>query len=331
MKTYFLSKFSIGIISLLLMLAVPLSAEEPLKESEGQVLKERQHFNKLKRSTRNIYKVTMRSGVVFKLQTAIGYVSTIDLPEKALKVFVGDQELFKVGVYEKQVLVKPLTDELDAKTNLVIVTDSGRLTFDVSVGIPQTADFVLDFRLPQQDEELVMNAFDQKVEEANETLKKEYHKKEEQLDQKAEKLSQIKLTESVASGVKTQDIKASQSRDKVQVNLLTLSKVGEKMYLRFSVLNYSQTPYRVLKVKIGALTEERKGLKKEKSGISDFGAELTLPAVIGPDVYEYGVLVFDFRPLARNEKTVFQMTEDSGLEQKPRNFEMTGFKWLEVR
>ncbi|MBI3312663.1 MAG: hypothetical protein HYZ83_00320, partial [Candidatus Omnitrophica bacterium] len=63
--------------------------QEPKQDS----LKERQHFNKLKRTTRNIYKVTMRSTVAFRLQTALGYVSTIDLPEKALKVFVGDQEL----------------------------------------------------------------------------------------------------------------------------------------------------------------------------------------------------------------------------------------------
>ena len=250
---------------------------------------------------------------------------------KALKVFVGDQELFKVGVYEKQVIVKPLTDEMDARTNLEIVTDSGRLTFDVSVGAPQAADFVLDFRLPEQDEELVRNAFDQKVEVVKQTLKKEYHKKEEQLDKEAQKLSHAKLTQSIAAGVKTQDIKASESKDKVQVNLLSLSKVGEKMYLRFSVLNYSQTPYRVLKVKVGTLTQERKGLRKEKSGMSEFEAEVTLPAVMGPDLYSYGVLVFNFRPLARNEKPVFQMTEDPGLEQKPRNFEITGFKWLEVR
>ena len=129
--------------------------EAPPHEDAAAVLKDRQDFNKLRLSSRNIYKVTMRSGVVYKLQTAIGYVSTIDLPEKALKVFIGDQELFKVGVYETQVILKPVSDEKDARTNLVIVTASGRLAFDVSVGAPDTADFVLDFRLPQEDETLV--------------------------------------------------------------------------------------------------------------------------------------------------------------------------------
>ena len=137
-------------------------AEDVKPEPEGKQvetpdsnLKERQTFNKLRRSTRNIYKVTMRSGVAYRLQTALGYVSTIDLPEPALKVFVGDQDLFKVEVYERQVLVKPLTDDAEARTNIIIITESGRLAFDVSTGVPETADFVLDYRLPKDDESLV--------------------------------------------------------------------------------------------------------------------------------------------------------------------------------
>ncbi len=320
-------KLSVVTLAMVLGFAILARAEETVKTDT--VLKDRQHFNKLKRSTRNIYKVTMRSGVVFKLQTALGYVSTIDLPEKALKVFVGDQELFKVGVYEKQVLIKPITDELEARSNLVIVTDSGRLTFDVSVGVPETADFVVDFRLPEQDEVLVQDAFDRKVKEKSAELEKEFQKKEEKLDEKAQTLSEEKFKAKVAAGITTAPLKASAAKDKVQVNLLSLSRSQDKAYLRFSVLNYSQTPYRVSKVLLGAVSEERKGLKKEKSGIAEFQSELSLPSVIYPDSYEYGVLVFDYRPLGKNEKPVFKLTEDAGLERTPRALEITGFKWLE--
>ena len=66
----------------------PEAPEKPARTADSD-LKERQTFNKLRRSTKNIYKVTMRSGVAYRLQTALGYVSTIDLPEPALKVFVG--------------------------------------------------------------------------------------------------------------------------------------------------------------------------------------------------------------------------------------------------
>jgi len=313
--------------------------EEKPQETQEHVLQERQHFNKLKRSTRNIYKVTMRSSVVFRLQTALGYVSTIDLPEKALKVFVGDQELFKVGVYEKQVLVKPITDELDAKSNLVIVTESGRLSFDVSVGPPDTADFVLDFRLPQDEELLVQNAFEKKVEEKTKEIEKGFKEKEDKLDEKAKTLSEEKLKEQIASGVKTLTLKASQGKDNLQVNLLSLSQVGEKAYLRFSVLNYSKTSYRVLKAMVGAISEERKFLKKEQTGIIEFPSELSLPDVIAQDSYVYGVLVFDYRVLGKKEKSLFRLMEDTGSADKRttgagdksegRTIEIKGFPWFE--
>jgi len=321
----------LGVVTMALVLgfAILARAEEPWNGKSETVLKDRQHFNKLKRSTRNIYKVTMRSGVVFKLQTALGYVSTIDLPEKALKVFVGDQELFKVGVYEKQVLIKPITDELDARTNLVIVTDSGRLTFDVSVGGPETADFVVDFRLPEEDEALVQNAFQQKVDQKTKELEKDYKAKEEKLGETAQTLSDEKFKSQMAAGITTLPLKASAVIDKVQLNLLSLSRSQDKAYLRFSILNYSETPYHISKVVLGAFSEERKGLKKEKSGIAEFKSELSLPAVIKPDSYEYGVLVIDYRPLGKNEKPVFKVTEGAGLEKTSRNFEITGFKWLE--
>jgi len=310
-----------------LISASALLAEDTAKAQGDQsvVLKERQQFNKLKRSTRNIYKVTMRSSVVYRLQTALGYVSTIDLPEKALKVFVGDQELFKVGVYETQVLIKPVSDELDARTNLVIVTASGRLAFDVSVGGPETADFVLDFRLPQDDEMLVQNAFDKKVEEKSQHLEKEFKEKEKGLEKQAEQLSEQKLKEKIAAQSRSVSLKSSATKDGVQVNLLSLSQVGDKAYLRFSVLNYSKTPYRVSKVFVGMITEERKFLKKREDGIIEFQSELSLSDLIAPDSYVYGVLSFEYRALSKNGKSVFRILEEGG----NRAMEIKDFAWLE--
>ena len=319
-----------------------LSASEPAEqgpveesaagEVKQDVLKDRQKFNKQKRTTRNIYKVTMKSTVAFKLQTALGYVSTIDLPEKALKVFVGDQELFKVEVYEKQVLVKPVTDEADAKTNLVIMTSSGRLAFDVSVGPADTADFVLDFRLPQDDEALVKNAFDVKVLEKVRELETHYEEKEKELDQKAQEISEEKIKEKIAEGVQTLELKKSIAEGEVQANLLSVSQVADKAYLRFSILNYSKTPYRVLGVFLGIQTYEKKFIGKKEAGMIEIQAELKLAAVIGPDAYEYGVLQFDYRTLPKGGNPVFRISEDnthaSANAPKARNIEIKDFEWF---
>ncbi|GEM_PF-852077 len=301
-------------------------------EVRQEVLKDRQQFNKLKRTTRNIYKVTMKSTVAFRLQTALGYVSTIDLPEKALKVFVGDQELFKVEVYEKQVLVKPITDETDAKTNILIITKSGRLAFDVSVGPADTADFVLDFRLPQDDEALVKNAFDQKVREKARELETHYEEKEKKLDQKAQEISEEKIKEKIAKGVQTIELKKSVAEGEIQANLLSLSQVADKAYLRFSILNYSKTPYRVLGAFLGIQTYEQKFIGKKESGMIEIQAELKLAAVIGPDAYEYGVLQFDYRTLPKGGNPVLRILEDNthagANAPNARNIEIKGFEWF---
>ncbi len=317
------------ILGLWIVPVAAFSAGEEKSAEQKEPLQERQQFNKLRRSTKNIYKVTMRSSVAYRLQTALGYVSTIDLPEPALKVFAGDQELFKVEVYEKQVLVKPITDEAEARTNLIIVTSSGRLAFDVSVGPPETADFVLDFRLPQDDEALVKNAFEMKVEEKVSTLRKTFEEKEKKLDETAQKLSEEKLREKVAEGVGTIDLKASESQGEVQVNLLSLSRVADKAYLRFSVLNYSKTPYRVLKVATGAIEYDRRLLKKKESGSIEFPAELELSRVIQPDSYVYGVIVFDYRALGKNQKPILRVLEDVPEHGAARNIEIKGFRWFE--
>jgi len=297
-------------------------------EKKDDPLKIRQTFNKLKRSTRNIYKVTMRSSVAFRLQTALGYVSTIDLPEPALKVFVGDQELFKVEVYERQVLVKPITDETDARSNLVIVTGSTRLAFDVMVGPPETADFVLDFRLPQEDESLVKNAFEARVKEKTGELEEEYREKKEKIEEKAEKLSEEKLLEKVASGVQTIELRKSEAEGNVQVNLLSLSQVADKAYLRFSVLNYSKHPYKVLHVVTGAVNHEKKLFRSKETGIIQFPSDLELPETIASDAYEYGVLVFDYRVLGKNQKPYIRIYEDADMGLK-RDIEIKGFEWFE--
>ncbi len=311
------------IVSLLLLPFTGSLRAENLTE-QAQVLKTRQKENKLKYSSQNIYKVTMRSGVVYRLQTALGYVSTIDLPQKALKVFVGDQDLFKVGVYETQVLIKPLTDEVDARSNLVIVTEDGRLAFDISVGAPETADFVMDFRLPQDDEALVVNAFDKKVKEKDKQLEKKYQEKEEKLNEKAKEIAEEKIKEQVAGEVQNIPLKESSSNDGVQVNLLSLSQVGGKAYLKFSVLNYSKTPYRVERVLIGGLARSKNPLKKTVDSISDFAADVSLQEIIGPDSYVYGLAIFDVRSLTAGQKSLFRMTEKEG----QRSIQLNNFNWF---
>lgn len=285
----------------------------------------RKRFNKLSKGTPQIYKVTMRSNVVFKLQTALGYVSTIDLPESALKVFIGDQELFKVGVYEREVLVKPITEYKDARTNLTIITQSGRLTFDVTVGPPETADFVLDFRLPE-DDVLVENAFTRAVQEKSTQLVKEFEKKAAGLDEKAKALAGKKVKEEVAQGTEMIELRKNEETGDIRLNLISLSRIGGKLYLRFGVRNLSSSPYKISRVVLGMEAYKRRtfGLRKEPHGMTEIASEWEMKNPVSPMDYSYGVLVFDARALGKEERPIFLLFEEGGT----RNIKIRDFRWI---
>lgn len=283
----------------------------------ADILKERQRENKLTKTTPNIYKVTAKTGVAFKVQTAIGYITTIDLPENAMKVFVGDAELFKVEVYDKQIVVKPLTDYRDAKTNLTAYTKTGRLSFDVSVGPAETADFVVDFRFPT-DDILVENAFQEKVQQKKQELEAEYQEKVSQQEEKVAELTQEKFEEELAKGALTKKLKISEKEDGIQINLLSLSEIGAKSYVRFSVLNYSDRDYKIQNIILGKETVRRKGFNLRKEGFIPVDVEVNVEHVIPANSYHYGLLHFDKTVLRKNERLVLKVYEDG--KTKPIRF-----------
>lgn len=294
------------------------SDSDPAGKKGKDVFNERKKFNQLTKPTVRISKIKIREDVVFKLQTAMGYVSAIQLPETALKVFVGDQGLFKVGVYEKEVLIKPITDYEEAKTNLTIVMKSGRLTFEVSVGSPETADFILDFR-DQEDDAFIGNEIKVKVDEKSEEIKKTYEEKEKKLDEKVEQLSKKKITEALSEGTKTLELKTHSENGDIRLNLLSIAKVSGKNYLRFSIQNSSDQPFQVSKVVLG-LEAKEKG-----NSFIEIPTELQLENTVPGSGYVYGVLEYEGRKLKEGQKPVLLLFGDDGRT----SLKVKKFKWLE--
>ena len=279
-----------------------------LSHAEDTRAKERQIANQLARNTPNIYKLTTKTGVAFRLQTAIGYITTIDLPEEALKVFAGDQDLFKVEVYGSQVIIKPMTDYMDARTNLTIYMQKGRLSFDVTVGSPETADFVLDFRFPS-DEAIVENAFKEKLEEKKQELEEHYQEELEKQDEKVEQLTQEMFEEALKKGAKTIRLKKSEKHDGIQLNLLSLSEIGGKSYLRFSVLNYSDSDYSLERIVLGKETSKRRGFNLRRESFVPIEFTENIEKTIPKNSYHYGLVSFDKVYLKKNERFVIRLYE----------------------
>ncbi|MBI4970242.1 MAG: TrbG/VirB9 family P-type conjugative transfer protein [Candidatus Omnitrophica bacterium] len=299
--------------------------EEKDIENAQSVYEKRKLFNQRTQPTERISRVKMREDVVYKLQTALGYVSAIELPEPALKVFVGDQDLFKVGVYEKEVLIKPITDSKEARTNLTVVTQSGRLTFDISVGHPETADFILDFRTEDKDV-FVENAFREEVKKKEEIIKKEFEGKEAAIEEKAKKEAESKVVEDISKASKTIDLNQHVEEGDIRLNLISLSQIGDHYFLRFAVRNISGNPFPISKTVLGIQSYESAnfGLGKKQEGFEELESRLQIQNPVPASSYEYGVVQFAARKLNRKEKPVFILWDEEG----KMNLRIEGFKWL---
>lgn len=288
---------------------------------DAERITDRRFINQHVESSPNIYEILMKPKALRKIQTALDYFTVIDLPEKALNVYIGNQELFKVEVYEKQVLIKPLLEDMTAETNLLVITESGRFVFQITVGPPETAEYVIDARLG---DEIIEDKVEKAVQETKQALENSFEKKEQELESRAEKIADEKVKEKLLEESKQIRLKVSRSNGDVQANLLSISKIGKRIYLKFSVLNYSKTHYKVLKTSIGFEEIKRNWLKEEKSGFVEIESESSLPSVIEPSQYVYGMLSFDERALKKEEKPVFKLLESDG----NRNIEIRGFSWI---
>lgn len=231
-----------------------------------QVLKERQEKNKLSEPSLTISELNMHPDALYEAQLAVGYVTTVILPETPLKIFLGDQQLFKAEIYDQYVAVKPATEWLDAKSNLAIFTENGRLALDLSVGPWDTADLLLDFsKLNFKSMQEIVEAEKWKTIRA---LQEHYEKKETQLKEDIQaqfkdefKQAVLKRTESYAYDRENWD-------DGVLLKLLKLSHVGDKTYLQFYIKYSWSAPFALA----GAELREyaRKG---EGKLIQDFSAD----------------------------------------------------------
>ena len=269
---------------------------------------DRQNFNGLSKSSGNIHKLTAKTGVVYKIQTAVGFVTTIELPDEALKVFAGDQDSFVVEVYGSEVIIKPATDYLNARSNLTIYTEKTRLTFDLSVGAPETADFVLDFRYPR-DEALVDNLFRKRLDEKKAELEAFYQEKLKKEDERVRVLADGRFEEDLKKEVKIKRLNISGTQNNVRLDLLSLSKIGERYYLRFSITNYSQGDYAPERVVLGKEIFKRNGFGLTKDGFVPVEFSENIDKTIPKGAKGFGLVSFDKVTLNTNEKLVLRLYE----------------------
>jgi hypothetical protein len=179
--------------------------------------------------------------LVHTIYTAPGYLTTIILPSKALKVFLGNTSNFRASAYGKDIVIKPITYKTGAETDLVILTKKLKFSYRIISGTPKMADFIIFVKSPWSGT-YVKNAFDRKLKIKEMKLQKIYQDKFERL---AKLNKKIKNDKRFVLGLmlKINKVKINQSQTalngKFKVKINFISRADGYDYISYKIINNS--------------------------------------------------------------------------------------------
>ena len=203
---------------------------------------------------------------VHTIFTAPGYMSTIILPEKALKVFLGNSAAFRVRVYGKEVIIKPVIKKYGEQSDLVILTKNLSFAYRIISGSPQGADFIVYVKSPWSGT-YVKNAFDRilKIKEARlEGRYKTKFIKLETLNREVKKDKRFALK--LLLKVNKEKLNQTQTGDNghFKITLTSISRADGYDYIFYKVVNNTNRGYLFVNVNV---SDNNKLMPVEKAGL----------------------------------------------------------------
>ncbi|MHB8291856.1 MAG: hypothetical protein ACYDEG_05260 [bacterium] len=162
-----------------------------------------------------IHRLPIKSNIIYKLNTALGYVSIITLPCIPLNVAMGSASDFSEQIIGRQIFIKPITYNNKIKTNLEILTNI-----------------------------FIVNYIKAKIKKEKETLNQKYNKKFNML--KKEQLSIKKQKKEIMNLVLAVNrIKINKKiREKgLVLTIISLSRIGQFFYLQYQITNTTNSKF----------------------------------------------------------------------------------------
>ena len=220
---------------------------------------------------------------VHTIFTAPGYMSTIVLPEKALKVFLGNASAFRARVYGKEVIIKPVIKKYGEQSDLVILTKNLSFAYRIISGTPENADFLVYVKSPWTGT-YVKNAFDRILKLKEQKLYARYKTKFIKLatlsrEVKKDKRFALKLL----LKVNREKLNQTQTGDSghFKITLTSISRADGYDYIFYKVVNNTERGYLFVNVNV---SNNNKLMPVEKAGL--------LGKTIKPLSIKTGMIVF---------------------------------------
>ena len=190
-----------------------------------------------------VHKLLIKSGIIYKLNTAPGYVSVITLPVIPLDVALGNTGAFSEQIVGRQIFIKPITYEYQATSNLEIYTKYGLINVLLRIRNAKSVTYNLNIANTIKNI-FVKNYFKNKLDGLKTVLLKKYETREAVLIQKAKELKKEKRNVmNLILMINRKKINKSVNEDGITLTAISVSRIKNFYYLQYQLTNNSNRKF----------------------------------------------------------------------------------------
>ena len=188
-------------------------------------------------SRNRVHKLAINNNIVYKLNTAYGYISVITLPVMPLNIAIGNSAAYAYNVLGNQIFVKPLSYDKKISTNMEILTKYGLL--NVLIKITSKKDAAFNLNLARTGSGMFYkNYIEHKLHVLKTKLKNQYLLKYKSISEMKKRVAANKLyVEKLILSINKEKVNASANKKNVSFTVIYKSRIGHKYYLRYMISN----------------------------------------------------------------------------------------------
>jgi len=183
---------------------------------------------------------TTGQGQIRHVETSMNHLTVLEFGEPVTTLAIGDADSFQIERHEDKVFIKPL--QQGVSTNLFVWTASRELSYELDPSGSLSSMDVLIRTDPAPDPRTVV------------------HSDEELSEQKIHAIAAQVFTQTLAGAEDITQESSKTESNRVQVALEQVYRTGDQIYIRYSVTNRTEAPYRVTLPAVYAQSPGRKAV-----------------------------------------------------------------------
>ena len=190
-----------------------------------------------------IHKLEIKHGVIYKLNTALGYVSVVTLPTIPLDVAMGNTGAFSEQVVGRQIFIKPITYDTGTTSNLEIFTKYGLINILLRIKSSRLVTYNLNLANTVKNV-FASNYIESKIDKLKTVLLQKYKSKFAIFNEKQIKLKKEKK-EVMNFILLVNRLKINKISRKFGLTLtvISISHIKSIYYLEYQITNNNNKPF----------------------------------------------------------------------------------------